>query len=324
MTVAEHLRQLRRCYRILRPSSESITFTEELWNAWETNTLKRPDILKTAQSVDEIEEGFFLELVRIAAQLAGHTFTAHYCPFLTSKYNLSAVTATDGYIVLIDEVFFQFLFILVTVLMYEAYDDIDSNYRERLRSELEEALRISYLNRYRYEVVTTSAYAQLLSRNYTTTEMGGFLFQSFKGFLIGHELGHHALQHPVIRLERHFLTNDARMTVHCDQPEWECEFAADAFGYCVLRDATRPDSTIAPLHHFNWVFPFAPVLLFDICKRLDEVSAQEKGRSAFDGVGVTHPPLDQRKAALVQAFAIDTNDSVYGYLREAVESYLPV
>lgn len=314
----------RQCYKLMHPSQESVNLASDLWQKWESDPTQRPDVHNISTRVGEIERGFFSELLSVARNLHGTRMNVEYCPFVTSSYNLAAKTTSDGYIVLVDDAFLQLLFLLSNVLVHTAYTEFESATLEALKVEINDCLYRGYVRRLSYNVPDQSVMAHLMGGNYENTEAGGFLFQAIKAFMLGHELGHHALKHSAQSIQKNCLANENTPTYEFDKNQWHEEFAADAFGYRVLARMLEGGPEIDPLHHFVYSFPFAPLLLFDICSRLEHKASQFRGTTFMDGAGYTHPPLAQRRKALISTFQINESDNLYGYMREALDELLPL
>lgn len=327
-TVAQLLQFYRESCDILRPSRESAALSADLWTHWEADPSARPDVASIAARVPEIEQGFFSELVKFAREF-GDLSPAHevtYCAFVTVDYNLSAMTASDGYIVLVDDAFLQFLFHLCLLLMIASYEDFDEATTEALKREIQGCYHSGYVDRVKYTMPGDSTLARIMTRDYENTAAAGYLFQAMKGFLLAHELGHHALHHtghPSVKSVT-VTGNEATLSIPYDEHRLpRDEFAADAFGCRVIQEFMRKDAPVAPLQHFLYAFPFAPLLLFDICARLAQKVGSQDQTSCTDGAGYTHPLPAQRRQALIDTFDINAQDDVYGYLLEALDEYLP-
>ncbi|WP_075087252.1 hypothetical protein [Verrucomicrobium spinosum] len=167
----------RKCYKLMHPSQESVNLASGLWKQWESDPSQRPDVIQISSRVQEIEKGFFTELLKAAQALTGTDLKVEYCPFVTSSYNLAAKTTSDGYIVLVDDAFLQFLFLLSNVLVHVAYTDFESATSEALKLEISDCLHRGYVRRLSYSVPDQSSIARILGGNYENTEQEDFSFK---------------------------------------------------------------------------------------------------------------------------------------------------
>lgn len=324
-TAKQILARYRRFYEVLAPSKTSVHKASELWDVWETQDLTRPDLSAISSNVSSIEEGFFKELSEIASTIIGKPLVTHYCPFRTSQYNFSAFTASDGYIVLVDEAFFQFLFLLCITLFHHTFSNIDAATIEAVKSEFKNIITTCYFNRQGYSFDNSTAFHELMSSSYETTELANYFFQSIKAFIIGHELGHHALGHTQGSLIQKFAIGGQSVDISIDKREWQDEYFADAFGYQVYLAAADSKST-AQYTQFLYRIDFAPVFFFEICALLDGLE-HSSNDTAISPELLSHPPLSLRQARLAEQFTpfkTDDDQQMYQDLLASLQEIWPV
>jgi len=312
-----------RWYEVLGPSIASVQKTSALWDAWEREDLARPDTEKISSNAKTMEEEFFKELSDIASELSCQDLVTHYCPFRTSRYNFSAFTAKDGYIVLVDEAFFQFLFILVVVLFHSTYGEISSQTLKEMKEELKDILLTCYFGRQSYDFDDSNVFHRVIESSYELTEMANYFFQAIKSFILGHELGHHALGHTKGYLTQRFAIANQEIELSVDKREWQDEYQADHFGYQVYLAASSPDST-AEHTAFKYKIDFAPIFFFDICQLLEELN--DEGKEVVPPDLMSHPPLALRKKKLIDSFGAFSDSAdidMYEGLLESLDKLLP-
>ena len=290
----------RKWYEILAPSQVSVRKASELWDIWEQDDFKRPNVSEISIDAPSMEEGFFNELSEIASSIAGENLSTHYCPFRTSQYNFSAFTASDGYIVLVDEAFFQFLFILSVVLFHDAFGEIEPQVLADIKAEIKDILLVCYFGRQGYSFDSSTAFHRLMAASYELTEMANYFFQAMKAFILGHELGHHALGHTKGELVQKFAVGDREVDISVDKREWNDEYHADKFGYEVYLKAAS--SNPAGQHTtFLYRMDFAPIFFFEVCMLLEKMNHGVNDKAISPELS-SHPPLELRKERLTRHF----------------------
>jgi hypothetical protein len=319
-TTAELLRRYRQRYTLLVPSNESKEIAKTIWNHWEQEgNSRRPDIEKLADHVDQTENKFFQELVDIASEISGKEVHADYCPFLTLDYNFSAVPASDGYIVLIDEAFFQMVFGLIFAVTLHSQTDAFAGNESAIRTEIKTLLRDSYLERRMGILDQMTTLREAIGKDQITSIFANYVFQGIKTFVLGHELGHHALGHTSDSTAAFLLLGGRSVEIPVNNRAWADEFEADAFGYQVYLTATQ--TTAQRVHtYFEYRVDFAPILFFDICDWCERWGPDSRRLNSL--VTASHPPLEQRKTNLIEKYKIDETDEMYLALKHSLHSLL--
>ncbi|MGI4741315.1 MAG: hypothetical protein ACRYG7_39620 [Janthinobacterium lividum] len=313
-TLDELIKEYRELYEILIVTPKSRGIASDLWDNWEKDGVTRPDIQQIATDVDTLESKFFEELTALTSELEGRPLHVAYFSFITLHYNFAASTAVDGYLVLVDEAFFRLAFFLVFALYAIAQMRLPEATRADLKHEILEVVVKGYHERDLIAVDQLSTLFTLLNSSYDIAEGSNYLFQSIKTFVLGHELGHHARSHVDGTEQIRYALSEQILTFEIDNRSWENEFEADEFGYRVFLAAlnTAPEREYT---HLKYVFPFGPLLFFDICERLAIIT----GDSKVVRHSKTHPPLQQRREALIKKFAIDTQDPLYVEVYKALD-----
>ena len=318
--VKEVISDFHRQYSIIMPDADSVAVARDIWQDWKLSGNAPPDIDAIAKDYSLHENGFFYELVAVAEKMEGINLGIHHCQFSLDRYNAYAFTATDGYIILVDDIFFQILYFLIHILLFDAQGAIeDPDEIRQAKAFVQEIVSVNYIQRRRIDFSRQSIFHTLVKRDYELAEFANYLFHSIKAFILSHEIGHHVLRHTTGKYKKIFAANGHTMEMEVDQRRIECEFEADSYGYRLfnaLSDTT--DETV----FYAWCkykFPFAPLLLFDIFRSLDDVQASLQGKLL---AYTTHPHPDKRIKALTAGYAIYDEDPLYLLLKESLGRYL--
>lgn len=320
-TIKEIKNDFARYYQYLAPSFASIDLAKDIWSTWEASGVTPPDVDGISSKIIDRDKAFFDEIVAVASKNIGSRYNIDYCPFLLQDYNMCARSASDGYLVIIDETFFKALYSLTNILMYGANNLIDNNEGGKY-SELTKRLIYGIIDRepfVTYNDENDSWVRELLTKDYEIAEFSVFLFQSFKIFILAHEISHHILNHTTGTKEKNFNYSGRTCTVQIDDMDYESEYAADILGYKIFMSVMNTIDGSLKYAYLLYRFEFAPLLLFDIFDSIDK--AQKKK----DGVKMqytTHPSPDQRKDNLLKTYKIEDPDILYENLKSVLNTYM--
>jgi hypothetical protein len=286
-------------YKVLTPSDNSIGLTKSLWDGWEKLDFTRPNVDDVAANTIKRDKQFFYEIIKIAEKVEKKDINIEYCPFIVGDYGLSILDATDGDLVLTDESFFGVLFFLMIVFMFDAYGFIKDEERGSVASFVNKLVD-KYINHEAFDGSGDNITPFLMEKDYETTEFAIYFFQSMKIFLIAHEISHHILGHTKE------TATDKRSKID--------EFEADKLGYKIFLETMNTTDDSIDVAYCKYRFEFAPLFLFDLCDRFDEL----KGKRATDSR--THPVPRERKENLLKHYEIKDPDCLYKDLVEIMKS----
>lgn len=301
-------------YNVLAPDSDSVAMTKQVWEQWEKAGLTRPDIDQIARDHKKHELGLFYDIVKAAEGLQEQPLNISYVAFCLDRYNFYALTTEDGYIVLVDESFFQLLFFFTYILMLHAQGIIKQHEMSSVSQLCRDVVKNNYFQRKQFDFAQAPIFYDLLGRHYETSEVAGYLFQALKIFILAHEIGHHVLGHTQGNITCNFGLEKSQ-SVAVDSRRIASEFEADHYAHRLLSKINATVDGSLPYALCHYCFDFAPLLLFDIFRLLDELHA---GRSIKEQ-NPTHPPSDQRWAALQSNFSIPQDDPLYLALTESID-----
>ena len=327
MTINELLKEIYEInYPHLGPSSESKGLVKDLWGEWEKTGKIRPDIDNIAKynSIIEYERAYFQEIVSIAfdiTNISKNTLRIEQAPFILNSYNLCASRALDGYLVIVDETFFKMLFSLTNILMYSAYNFIEDVEEENFKS-LTKRLLNEYIEQKfftPFDSKGTPEIRYLLGKDYDTAEVAIYLFNSFKTFMLAHEIGHCLLKHADSTIEKSFRGETKEVTIDIDKRSYECEFEADIFGYNLFKRVMDTTDDSIDKAYLKYRFDFAPLFLFDIFEQIDKL-IKKNNYSQTDSI--THPSPQKRKNNLIHHFQLKEDDLLYSNLRSVLNDLI--
>lgn len=320
LSCEEVILQFQRMYKILAPDMDSVAIARELWQEWEKTGNTPPNINEIAKDYAQHENGFFYELVKLAEKMHQGNLPIQYCQFTLDRYNAYAISVKDGYIVLIDDVFFQILYFICNILVFDAAGAIeDPAEREQARKFMTEIINVNYFNRKRIDFSEEGIQHVLLKRDYELAEFANYFFHACKAFIIGHEIGHHVLNHSRGVVMKVFALNGKEVAVEVDERAISDEYEADHYGYKLfdVLSNTNDDSVYYAWCKFR--FSFAPLFLFDLFNYIDRLQ-EKKDNNAMEYTGHPHPI--SRQQALQAQFSIDAADPLYLSLKESLVFYL--
>lgn len=315
-TVKETIQDYQSQYRFMAPDNASIDRAQSLWEAWEKSGIEAPNVQQIADTSLQWEIGFFKDLVTITEWMEGKELNIQYCAFCLDKYNFYAVSAKDGYVVLVDDYFFQFLYILITVLIFHAQGLVEPHEEAELRILVRKMILNNYFKRRRFNFAEDNIAQRLLVRDYEIAEFANYFFHSLKIFILSHEIGHHVLGHTKGTMTKTMVSSTKKATIEVDRREIIDEFEADNYGYRLFDKVSNTiDERI--VHAFcQFKFDFAPLFLFDLFERLDEMSEVLTGQK---NSYTTHPPPIKRQSSLQRAFDIPIDDPLHAELKKSLE-----
>jgi hypothetical protein len=308
-------------YQYLAPSYASIGLAKDLWGVWERDGVAPPDLDSIVSNTLSFEDGFFQDIVQVASKVYGQKLHIDYCPFILDDYKMCACTASDGYLVIIDETFFKMLFSMTNILMFEVNNLIEEDEEElfsdlirNIINEFVEATPFKPFNRH-----SDKELSQLYERSYEISEFGVFLFQSFKIFILAHEISHHILQHTQGLTERHFSQSNNYVSIVIDKRSYESEFEADLLAYEIFRATMNTVDGSLKYAACIYRFEFAPLYLFDIFDKIDRYREEKDNRKIQY---ISHPSPNDRKKNLLNRFKISDTSILYDNLKCALDSYV--
>lgn len=245
-------------------SKEGLNPVREIWDAFDKNGIKKPDNLASLyynstnyyyQAFDKlkpvIKEAHLYESTRIGLFSLGH-------------FNACSETTENGdYVITIDQNFVGFFFSLFNALFVLAYGKTSEQERKNVIRFIEHQFRgrrdpdyvsdqAGYFHRFSIELV---------KRDYELSLWSGISVAATLLFILGHELGHHALGHTTTG-KLHFY-NQQNQSLSVDTFTQQKELEADAYGYRLFLDRVLlPDVGNTPYIPVD--FAGMPLLMFRI------------------------------------------------------------
>lgn len=319
LSCAQAIALFQKHYKAIRPDEDSIALTRDLWQEWEKSGETPPDITDIAREHARHENGFFYELIQVAERMEQTSLQIHFCQFSLEDYNAHALSVRDGYIILIDDVFFQLLYILSNIMVFDAMGAIGDHEKEATRLFVQEIMDNNYFSKKRYDFSQDNIHNTLLKRNYELAELGNYLFHSFKVFIIAHETGHHVLQHTTGFTAKKFAAGANMVTVETDDRKLSSEFEADSYGYrlfTALCDTT--DDTVF-YAYCEYKLLFAPLLLLHLFDHFGRMREERMQQAILYN---THPHPLERIKALCNQYPIDSDDPLFNAIKTSMDYYL--
>jgi hypothetical protein len=297
-------------YTVLKPNSLSIQEASEIWDKWETEDLKRPNIEKIADD-DDFQINFFNEIV-------GFIFGKNhekiiYLPFLLKDYNYHAFTASDGYIVLCDEKFDQLLFFIITICTFLADNNYNRNEKHKIENYLRNGIKRYYIHHEDIELLNDNYFDEIIKSSYEISEKAIYLLNAIFAFMFCHELGHHVLGHTHSKEKQIIKMKNEEYSYEVDMVSLLDEYAADDYAFDIFKKLLNVDKD-RYFTFFKYRFEYAPLLFFDICSSLDKLSAIINGQKIHY---TKHPNPHKRRNKLRDTKIIE-RDSFYFYFRSIV------
>lgn len=310
------LRHYQSLYQALAPDTDSVILAKDIWEAWEQSGISPPDIDDIAKNHIQHENGFFYDIVKVAERMEGRPLQIHYCAFCLDQYNFYALSADDGYIVLIDDNFFQLLFFLCNLLIFDAQGMLEEEERTDAKALAGHLIWNNYFQRRRFDFSRHPFIPSLFRRDYELTEFANYFFHSLKAFIISHEIGHHILGHTRGKVKRVFGMQGRKKSIVVDARQIADEYAADDYGYRLFDRISNTVDESVYYAYCKYKFNFAPLFLFDLFAKLDEISAGVSGEII---TYTTHPAPAKRIAALIKKHPIDADDPLYQALKTSMD-----
>lgn len=318
MTVEEHLQVYHRLYSLLRPDAEALESTQALWTTWNKAGHEKPDVAGIHRDYRRMEDEFFRELAECAVGREGR-LPLHQLPFCLGEYNCCAWSAEDGYIVLVDENFFGLLFMLCVLVALDTFGHVQEAEAPAAQAMMRRVLEDHWVGHAAFYMREHPLIYELMKRDYEAVELGNYLFQSFKAFILLHEIGHHALGHTAGRRNLVWRIHGDAASVAVDSHEHAKELEADAYALRYFLELLRSQDNSRQTF-FKYTMPFAPELFFQIAERLDRFKAARIGRPA----GYESHPHPERRIAALREAGMPVDEDLYVDLLESVERYLPL
>lgn len=318
--VDDFLARYRRDYDLLYPDRDSLQTTNSLWEKWDPTGANRPDVAAIHRECKNMEERFFYELVEFVSEGEGRELRVFYFPFCVNNYNLSAFTAQDGYIVLVDEIFFGMLFMVSVLMSLDAFGHVNDGEVNNIRAAMQRVVEERYFGRRPFLMREADFIYRLMERDYESVEIGNYLFQSFKAFTMLHEIGHHVHGHTIGTRQLNAHSGPHEVSIEVDERLQAAEFEADVFGYRHFADLLKSHDNSRQTF-FKYTFEFAPVLFFDICLRLDRYWEAKTGNTK---VYTRHPHPAERVAALKRCGIRTDENEFYANFGASFERFFPL
>ncbi|AXY72743.1 hypothetical protein D3H65_01600 [Paraflavitalea soli] len=320
LSCGEVVTQFQRLYKILAPDVDSVAIARDLWLEWEKTGNTPPNINEIAKDYAQHENGFFYELVRLAEKMHQGNLPIQYCQFTLDRYNAYAITTKDCYIVLIDDVFFQLLYFICNILVFDAAGGIeDPAEKEQAKKFIAEIMQVNYFSRKRIDFSEEGIQHVLLKRDYELAEFANYFFHACKAFIIAHEIGHHVLGHARGTTKRVFALHTKEVTVEVDERAIADEYEADHYGYKLFGVLSNTNDDTVYYAWCKFKFNFAPAFLFDLFNAFDRLQ-EKRANKVIEYTGHPHPV--SRQQALQEQFSIEMNDPLYLSLKESLAFYL--
>jgi hypothetical protein len=302
---------LRDTCEALAVTDHTIALAEHIWASWEASGISRPDA-----SVPDIasafwDEGFFLDVLTESVEIAGHQLDVDYHAPVTQTRNFKAIQLTDGVAVVVDEGFLQLLFFLCMIAWFESENGIVSEKYPGLIRAVKDLAKARVARSESLSDVSITEFEELLGTSFEISEAAIYLFDSFKVFIIGHEIGHHVLKKVSLSQVPEVVGEFVIPTAHQE------EFSADQFGLRVFRSLL--DRPIQRKYAaFSYRFVCAPALLLSILRIFDQVL----GNNMSDVASDSHPKISDRISRLEEVSWEQKDWELYDQLVEAVEMVL--
>jgi hypothetical protein len=304
-------------FKILVPSNSSVNLTKNLWDNWENANFTRPNVDDIAAHTIERNRQFFHEIVKIAGKALKKDLNIEYCPFILNDYNFSAISADDGYLVLIDEAFFGMLFFLILIFIFDMRDLIQEEDKSNIMSFINNTVDI-YINHKYFNAPDSNITFSLTKKDYDTAEFATYFSKSIEIFIIAHEISHHILGHTKETIKKNMVIGDHNVEIEVDKREKLCEFEADELGYKIFLEVMNTTDNSIDVAYCKYRFEYAPLFFFDLVGRLDEL----KGMQANNYI--THPTPTERKENLLKHYKIEDPNYLYRDLVGIMKSNIKV
>lgn len=318
--VEVYLARYRRDYKLLYPDRDSLHTTLDLWEKWDPSGTERPDVAAIHRDCKNMEERFFYELVEQVSEEAGENLPVFYFPFCVNDYNLSAFSASDGYVVLVDEIFFGMLFMICVLISLDTFGDLADEEVDEVRRAMKKVIEENYFGRSPFYMREMDVIYRIMQRSFESVEIGNYLFQSFKAFTMLHEIGHHVHGHTTGTRNLNAHSGPYEVSIEVDErSSHNAEFEADAFGYRHFARLLKSKDN-SRMTFFKYTFVFAPGLFFDICLRLDHY------REARTGVPTAyrqHPHPANRVEALKHCGMTTIEHELYTDFKASFDKFFP-
>jgi hypothetical protein len=309
------IRVYRKIYEILAPDGDSVSLAKDVWEEWEKAGTPPPDVDEIALNHAKHENGFFYDIVTIAERVEQRPLGIHYCAFCVDDYNFKAVSTADGYIVLVDDIFFQLLFFVITILMFDANGLIEEDELPAVKRLLKDMITSNYFNNRRYDFSQDTVIPNLLKKDYEVTEFANYFFHSVKAYIIAHEIGHHVLGHTSAPVTKTYNMNGQRLEVEVDSRSVQQEFEADNYGYKLFTEVSNTVDESISYAYCKFKFDFAPLFLFGLFNQLEKITEAYTGTV---NTYATYPSPQARIDALNRSFSINNEDPIYRALLESL------
>ena len=301
-------------YQYLCPDFDNIHEVKDIWSEYEKAGISSPDVDTIMASFPEQHKNFFREVVKIASNVSKMELRIDYCPFILNDYNLSAQSAKDGYLVIIDEFYLAMLHTLTNIVEFRANDFIKDNELVRYAHVAEE-IALDYLK----SVDNHDLIMQLYKKDYETAEFAVYLYNSFKIFLFAHEISHHILGHTEGTVSKQCYMNGRSCNIETDKRcDYEQELEADSYGYRIFLETLNTVDGSIYYAYCKYRYEYAPLFLFDIFDRIDRLKEVRENRPIKY---TTHPPPIDRKSNLLKQYQSSNpailyyEDTLYNYER---------
>lgn len=314
-TVSDIIAYYNSVYRILRPDQHAVSLTKNIWGKWEKSGEIPPDIESIAVDNAKFDSGLFYDIVTIAERLEQKELNVHYCPFCLDSYNFYAFSAADGYIVLVDDYFFQMLFFLSLLFIYDSVGGLSKSEKSEVKTVVNEIVLNNYFKRKRFDFEKQGLIVKLLERDLEISEFVNYFYNCLKIFILSHEIGHHVLGHTNGKITRTFGIIENSSTIEVDSRDIANEFDADKYGFKLFDKIIKTVDEKIYYAFCKYQFDYAPLFLFDLFEKLDNLSESIDSKTVSYE---THPHPHERKKALMKSYKIDNKAPLYLDLKKSI------
>lgn len=306
-----------RHYKALSPTADSERIAASLLSGWAGNN-HLADTEKIIVQARGFEAGFFRDIINFCEAVNGPMpggLRVAYFNFALNSYNYYAFSASDGYIVLADDLYTRTLFFLSLVLLMDTQNQVPDHEQDTVRAFAREFLAYCVIGRRDFSFAQNTTAMSLLARDAEVAEMANYFFYSVLAFILLHEIGHHYLGHTRGVTKAAVATGHGPGSIIVDERSWQNELDADAFaGRCYLQLVQTVDDRYK-YAFFKYRYDYAPVILFKIFDKLDMLHSRVGKPVRY----TTHPPPLQRLEALKRTMAMHDDYPLCKHLESSLD-----
>ncbi len=315
-TVSEIINYYKSLNKVMMPTQNSVSISREVWKNWESKGIEPPDIHEISQNNYRFELGFFHELVEIVENHEAKKYNIWYCAYCLNTYNFYAISGSDGYVVLVDDYFFQMLFFLCLIFSYDVADLIYDHERDEIKIMVNHIVKNNYIYKRKFDFEKQNKLKELLERDYEISEFANYFFNSLKIFILSHEIGHHILGHTRGFSTEKFMSQGRQIELEVDKRSILDEYEADNYGYKIFEKISKTSDAKYYYTFCKYRFDYAPLFMFDLFEKLD--SFYEK----FTQKPISyrsHPQPRSRFLKIKEDYNLDINIPMYQDFKKSLE-----